>query len=345
MAICKIQGTPFRQIGTMGLEIKDIEQAAERIATFVNKTPILSSNLLNTWLGHEVFFKAECFQKIGAFKARGACNTLAWLKENGQTPTQIVANSSGNHSQAVAYAAAQFGLPATIFMPDYSSKIKIQATKAYGAKVVLSETRDITDAKVREAAKDPGTYWIPPFNHEQVICGQGTAVYEGLSELHDIDAVFAPCGGGGLLSGSLIAARGLSSKTKVIGVEPLQANDAAESLRKGTIQKLKQVPNTLADGAMTMAVGDITFEYLKQLDGFYEVEEEKMIYWTQWLTHLLKCRIEPTSGMSMQAVYEWLKTQKIRKRVLVVISGGNIDQPTTSKLWKVNFLDHTPGMD
>ena len=326
----------------MGLDIKDIEKAKKRITDYVNQTPILSSSILNNWLGHEVFFKAENFQKIGAFKARGACNTLAWILENGEVPKKIVANSSGNHAQAVAYAANRFNIPVTIFMPDYSSKVKIQATKSYGAEVVLSPTRDITDEKVREAASEEGVYWIPPYNHEQVICGQGTAAYEALSELNNIDAVFAPCGGGGLLSGSLLAARGLSSSTQVIGVEPLNANDAAESLRTGSIQKLTGPPDTLADGAMTMSVGNITFEYLKQLDDFFEIDEKSIVYWTQWMTHLLKCRIEPTCAMSMEAIKRWLKTKKTKQRVLMVISGGNMDQPTTQKIWDKDWLSVLP---
>lgn len=324
------------------LTLQDIIAAKNRIDPYINKTPILSSSLLNEWLGHEVFFKCENFQKIGAFKARGGLNTVAWLIETGQKPERIVANSSGNHAQAVAYAAQQFGIHATIFMPEYSSKVKIQATKSYGAEVVLSKTRDITDTKVREAAQEKGVYWIPPFNHEQVIFGQGTAAYEALGELENIDAVFTPCGGGGLTSGSYIATKGMSPETKMIGVEPLNANDVAESLRTGSIQRLKGIPDTLADGAMTMATGDITFEYLKKLDYFYEVEEEKIVYWTQWLTHLLKCRLEPTSAMPMAAVVQWLKTQQAKKRVLVVVSGGNMDQPTTQKIWKNDCLVDPP---
>lgn len=326
----------------MNLTLKDIIAAKNRIDPYINQTPILTSSLLNEWLGHEIFFKCENFQKIGAFKARGGLNTVSWLIETKQKPKRIVANSSGNHAQAVAYAGQQFGIPTTIFMPEYSSAVKIQATKSYGADVVLSKTRDVTDELVREAAKKEGTCWIPPFNHDQVICGQGTAAYEALLELENIDAVFTPCGGGGLTSGSLIATKGLSPSTKMFGVEPLHANDAAESLRKGSIQRLQGIPNTLADGAMTMAVGDITFEYLKRLDGFYEVAEEQIVYWTQWLTHLLKCRLEPTCAMPMGAVVEWLKTQPRKQRVLVVVSGGNMDQRTTEKIWEMDKLSKPP---
>ena len=154
--------------------------------------------------------------------------------------------------------------------------------------MVLCDDRNIADAMVLEASKKKGHYWIPPFNHKQVIAGQGTVVHEALSQTDNIDAVFAACGGGGLLSGSVVATQALSPKTKVIGVEPLNANDAAQSLRMNAIQRLSTTPDTIADGAMTMAVGDITFEHLKLLDEMYEVEESKILYWTQSVsyTHL-----------------------------------------------------------
>lgn len=321
------------------ISLNDIEKACGRIEGQVKRTPVLSSQLLNKWLGgHEVFFKAECLQKIGAFKARGGCNTISWLIETGQKPKRIVANSSGNHAQAIAWAASRYHIPATIYMPDYSSKVKIEATKSYGAEVVLCSTRDLADAKVKKASKEEGTYWIPPFNHEQVIAGQGTAMYEALQEVPKIDAVFAPCGGGGgLVSGTLVATKGLSPKSKVFGIEPLNANDAAESLRKNSIQRLASKPKTLADGVMTMAVGDITFEHLKHLDGMYEITEDRIIYWTQWLTHLLKLHLEPTSAMTMEGVFQWLKTQKSKKRVMMVLTGGNIDNATQQAIWKMIF--------
>ncbi len=326
------------------MEIEHIEKAKQRIGKFINKTPIVSSKLLNEWLGHEIFFKAECLQKIGAFKARGGCNTISWLIENNSKPKKVIANSSGNHAQAIAWASSQFGIPSKIYMPSYSSLVKIQATRRYGAEVELCETRDEADMKVKEHAKEDGVFWIPPYNHEQVIYGQGTAAYEVLRELDHVDAMFAPCGGGGLLSGTVLATRGLSPKTKVFGAEPLNANDAAQSLREKSIQRLKDVPNTLADGAMTMAIGDITFEHLKKLDHLYEIEETKMVYWTQWLTHLLKLHIEPTSALSMEAAFQWLKTQKSKKRIVIILSGGNIDHETQLKIWHENYLDSEPGI-
>lgn len=326
------------------LQLQDIFDAKCRIKPFIDTTPIVGSSVLNNLIGHDIYFKAEGFQKVGAFKARGACNAIARLIEDGKKPKHIVANSSGNHSQAVAWAAKIFGIPATIYMPNYASKIKIQATKSYGAEVVLCESRDIADAKVAKAAEKEGVCWIPPYNHEQVISGQGTAVYEALKEIGVVDAVIAPCGGGGLLSGSLIAAKGLFPNITVIGAEPKNANDASLSLQQNKIHRLKTKPNTLADGAMTMSVGDITFEYLKRLDAFYEITEEQMVYWTQWLTHLLKLRIEPTSALSMEAAKQWLQKQKTKKKVLIVLSGANIDQETTLKIWEKDYLQETPSL-
>lgn len=326
------------------LTIDDITYAKERISPFVHTTPILRSSILNEWLGHDIFFKCENLQKIGAFKARGACNTVAWLVETNQKPKHVVANSSGNHAQAVAWAAWQFGIPATIYMPENASKVKIQATQAYGAEVALYKTRAEADEQVKQASQEAGVYWIPPFNHEQVIAGQGTAVYEALTEVPDIDAVFAPCGGGGLLSGSFIAARGLAPGVQVIGAEPLNANDAVQSRKSGKIHRLPQSPVSIADGVLTLAVGEITFEYIKQLDDLYEVAEERIIYWTQWLTHLLKLTVEPTSAMSMDAVVRWLAKQSSKKRVLVVLSGGNLDYIARKKIGEMDWLGKVPGL-
>lgn len=322
--------------------IDDIRKAKDRIAPFVNKTPVLASSLLNNWLGHDIYFKAECMQKIGAFKARGACNTIAWLIENNKKPVKVIANSSGNHAQAVAWAAKIFGIPSVIYMPDNASKIKIKATASYGAEIVLCKTRDEADRLVGLASEENGTYWIPPFNHEQVISGQGTAAYEALEETGKVDSVFAPCGGGGLLSGTLISTKALVPEAEVIGAEPLNANDASQSLRNNSVYKLTSPPDTIADGAKTMSVGSITFEYLKKLDDIYEIEEHRIIYWSQWLSHLLKVQIEPTSAMAMEAAFQWLKKQNTKKRVLVILSGGNIDPSTFLKIWEKDYLNEIP---
>jgi threo-3-hydroxy-L-aspartate ammonia-lyase len=328
----------------MQLTIADVIQAKRRISPYITKTPIVTSGLLNQWLGHDVFFKAECLQRAGAFKARGACSFITALLEQGHQPRHIVSNSSGNHAQAVAWAAKRFGISATIYMARNVSSVKAQATAGYGAEVVLCDTRAEADARVAEASARPQTWWAPPFDHDWIIAGQGTAVLESLLEIGEVDAVFAPCGGGGLLSGSLLATRALSPKADVVGVEPEAANDAAESLRTGTIQTLKATPITLADGVMTPRVGEVTFEYLKLLDGFVLVDEAAIRYWTQWLSHLLKLTIEPTSAMAMGGAIQWLSKQSIRKRILVVLSGGNIDQAKMHKIWEHDCLTSVPSV-
>ena len=319
-----------------------IEQAHARIKDKVKHTPIFSSSLLNDWLGHEIFFKAECLQNVGAFKLRGALSFITKLEEKGQLPKEIVANSSGNHAQAVAYAAKQYNIPVTIFASDTISPVKAAATQYYGAKLRTFSTRLEADEAVQLASTKAGTVWIPPFNHVDIICGQGTAALEAFKEIENIDAVFTPCGGGGLSAGTLICAKHFAATTKVIGVEPAAANDAAQSLRSGKIQSLKQTPVTLADGAATPKVGDITFPFLQKLDGFYEVSEKHIAYWTQWLQHLLKLHVEPTSAMCMQANFEWLKKQKSKKRVLLILSGGNISAQSMQKIWAHDYLISPP---
>lgn len=322
----------------------DVQTAETRISAFINKTPVLESQLLNSWLGHKILFKAECFQTTGAFKIRGALNMMLKAKEEGRLGAQVVASSSGNHAQAVAYAAKILGVHATIFSAQNLSKVKAAATHYYGATLDLSATRKEADEKVAEAAKREGVLWIPPFNHNDIIAGQGTAALEALKQTGEVNSVFSPVGGGGLVSGSLLSTRALYPNARVIGVEPLIANDAAESIRTGIIQSLQAQPNTLADGAATLQVGEKTFPHLQALDGFYEVNETKIAYWTQWLQHLLKIHVEPTCAMSMGAVVEWLKSQSGDKKVLVMLSGGNIDQQKMLKIWQEDHLQHVPSL-
>ena len=326
------------------LTFADVQSAKIRISPFINKTPVLESQLLNSWLGHKIMFKAECFQKTGAFKIRGALNMLLKAKEDGRLGTHVVASSSGNHAQAVAYAAKILGVSATIFSAHNVSKVKAAATLYYGATLDLSATRKEADEKVAEAAKKDGVLWMPPFNHNDIIAGQGTATLEALEQTGEVDSVFAPVGGGGLVSGSLISTRALYPNASVIGAEPLIANDAAQSLRTGVIQTLPEQPNTLADGAATLQVGEKTFPHLQALDGFYEVDEIQIAYWTQWLQHLLKIHVEPTCAMSMGGVVEWLKSQSCEQTVLVMLSGGNIDQQKMSKIWHDDHLYQVPSL-
>ncbi len=324
------------------LKLGDVEAALKRIRAMMHLTSIYSSMRLNQLLGHEVYFKAECAQRVGAFKARGAANTLAWLKETNALPKKVIAYSSGNHAQAVAWAARHFGVAAEIFMPKDVSKVKLVATPNYGATVTLFETRQAAEEGAQVAIK-AGAARIPPYDHDQVISGQGTACLEAMDQISgDIDAVFVPCGGGGLLSGTWIAAKGRRPSIKVFGGEPLAANDAARSVREGHIIHLEKAPNTIADGVRTLAISDRTFRYLKQVDGIFEITEEEILDWSQWLCHLLKLHLEPTAALGMAAARAWLKKQDKQKKVLVILSGGNMDSATAKKVWEKDRLLEFP---
>ncbi|MBT1451112.1 serine/threonine dehydratase [Glaciecola sp. XM2] len=322
----------------------DIKQAQTLISPYIQRTPIMQSSLLNGWLGHEIFFKAECLQTTGAFKLRGAIHFLSQLKKHNALPKHIVANSSGNHAQAVAYAGRLFNVPVTIYSAKNISPIKAAATESYGATLNRFDTRVQADVAVKAASEQEGVVWIPPFNHPYIIAGQGTAALEALKQVDDIDMIAAPCGGGGLLSGTIVTARALNKNIDVVGAEPLAANDAARSLRENRIMSLTEAPNTLADGAATPSVGEHTFEILKSVDAFHEVDESSIIYWTQWLQHLLKLHIEPTCAMTMQAVVNYLSQQQTKKRVMVIISGGNISQTSMHKIWEYDCLDTLPSL-
>ncbi len=328
------------------LTITDIFKAKKRITPFINQTPIVESTFLNKLLGHRIVFKAECLQKVGAFKARGACNAIVSAIEQGKKPTHIIASSSGNHAQAVAWAASQFQIPVTIYMPKTVSKVKLAATQYYGAHAVLCADRLDTDRRVRSHADESNqVYWIPPYDHDDVICGQGTACLESLMAYPEIDAVAVPCGGGGLLSGSYIAAKGFNPAIELIGVEPFNASDAYQSIQAGKIVKLEQPPMTLADGASTLSVSERTFHYLQQVEHFVLASEIEMAYWTQWLQHLLKLQIEPTCAMTMVGVVSWLKRQTTKKTVCVIISGGNIDNDKRRLLHEVDYLAQLPSLN
>lgn len=322
----------------------DVHAASLRLKGKVSRTPLLESSLLNRWLGQRILFKAECLQTTGAFKMRGATNFIGKLAEQNALPSRIVANSSGNHAQAVAYAAAQQNIPATIYSTENISAVKAAATKSYGATLALYPTRPEADAAVAEAAKEEGTVWIPPFDHPDIIAGQGTACMEALEDAGKVDAVFAPCGGGGLISGTLLAARALQPDAKVIGAEPQVANDASRSLQSGIIESLPGPANTLADGAATPSVGLHTFPLLQQLDDFYEVDEIQIAYWTQWLQHLLKLHVEPTSAMSMAAVTSWALEAPKGQTALVILTGGNISQQSMQKIWATDYLLQPPNL-
>lgn len=317
-----------------------VTQAYHRIKNHIHTTPLLQNTFLNERLQSQFYFKFEGAQKIGAFKARGALNTLLKLKEQNALPREVVAFSSGNHAQAVAWAAKQLGIKATIIMPKMVSKIKLAATRSYGAEVILTQERQEAEDLAYEKSKTH--FLIPPYDHDDVIAGQGTAALEAWMSEGNFDAVFAPCGGGGLISGTYLATRLFSDTAQVFAAEPQIANDASQSYRLGHIKRFDTTPMTIADGARTLGVSERTFQYIKKLSGFYEITEEQIIYWTQWLTHLLKINVEPTSALGLAGAYQWIKQDNQHKKILIILSGGNIDPTTYLNLWEQDCLSAVP---
>lgn len=327
--------------GLTKLQFSDISDAAKRLHPYIVRTPLVESSTMNDMFpSHRLFFKMECLQKVHAFKARGAMNTLLHLKEQGVLPEKVVACSSGNHAQGVAWAAHQLGVSATLVIAKNASPLKVEATKQWGATVVIAETRDEGDRQAKLFAETEGAYLISPFDHDDVISGQGTATMEAYEQEQGFTAVLAPCGGGGLLSGTVIASRHFDPGVKVFGAEPETANDAATSLRLGHIVPLGHPATTIADGVRTPTISERTFQYLKEATGIIEVSEHAIKQWTVTLnahlgTYLPTDKsvfIEPTCGLTMAAVAEWLMLQTTPQKVLVIISGGNTDPATQQQL-------------
>jgi len=320
------------------LSFDDIALAGKRINGNIVNTPIITSDFLNEKLKSQIFFKLETHQKTGSFKARGALNHLLYLKENKILPKKVVAYSSGNHAQAVAHACKMLDIEALICTSKITSPLKIHSTRSLGAEVIIAEKRseaeEISMAKVKE-----GYHFIHPSDDNLVIAGQGTACLETLYSLGEFNAVFAPCGGGGLISGTYLATQNLKNKPKIYAAEPKMANDAALSLKNDKIYRFPDSPNTIADGARTLSISPRTFAYLKLIDGIIEVDENDIIYWTQWLHYILKTTIEPTSAMAMAACFAWIKNNSItNQKILIILSGGNIGAESYRQIWKEDFL-------
>ena len=233
--------------------------------------------------------------------------------------------SSGNHAQAAAHACKEFQIPALVYMINKASPVKVAATKALGAEVVLLEKRSEVNASA-EAKQAEGYFFIHPANGDDVIAGQGTAAFEALSEIGEVDAIFAPCGGGGLICGSYLASLGLSPKAQVFACEPLNANDAARSIRENKLVGFEDTPNTIADGARTLKVSPQSFHYLKKITGVLEISEEEIIAWQKKITEELQQKIELTSALAIAGAKQFLEKNKNLKnpKILVIISGGNL---------------------
>ena len=302
----------------------DVAAAAERIATAAHRTPVLSSRTADDALDATLLFKCENFQRMGAFKFRGAFNALSCF-DAAQRKAGVVAFSSGNHAQAIALAARLIGMPATIVMPHDAPAAKVAATRGYGGEVVVYDryTED-REAIGRRLAEERGLTLIPPFDHPDVIAGQGTAAKELIEETGALDALFVCMGGGGLISGSALAARALAPGCKVYGVEPEAGNDGQQSFRSGRIVHI-DVPKTIADGAQTQALGKITFEIIRRdVDDVYTASDAELVDAMRFFAERMKMIVEPTGCLGFAAARR-MKAELKGQRVGVIISGGNVD--------------------
>ena len=306
------------------VDYKDILAAYENIKDVINKTPIMTSRTLNNMLNAEIYLKCENFQRVGAFKMRGAYNAILLLSEE-QKSKGIIAHSSGNHAQAVALSAKLLGIKATIVMPETSQQVKINATKnTYGANVVMCENSLEARHETTQELIDKHDYaLIHPYDNENIIPGAGTVAYELMTEINDIDMIFAPVGGGGLLSGTAIAAKGFSSNIKVYGVEPESVDDAYRSLKSGKIE-INIEPNSIADGLLTH-LSKKTFDIIKNnVEKIITVSEEEILNAMRFIWERMKLVVEPSGACSLAGVLS-KKIPVENQKVGVIISGGNID--------------------
>ncbi len=309
----------------------DVVEAAARIAPYVHRTPVLTSQTLNELCGAEVYLKAESFQKVGAFKARGACNAVFALAEE-EAARGVATHSSGNHAQAVAYAAGLRGICATVVMPEDAPPVKVAAVKGYGARIVWAGSRPLDRERTLERVlEETDAVFIHPSNDFHVIAGQGTAALELLEEVHDLDVVTTPVGGGGLLAGTALAVQGRAPRARVIAAEPEAVDDAARSFRDGRIYPPTGA-YTVADGLRTF-LGDVNFPIIRRhVSDIITVSEVGIVNAMRLIWERVKIVIEPSSAVPVAALFEHAEHFRGR-RVGVVLSGGNAD------------LDHLPWLE
>jgi threonine dehydratase len=302
----------------------EVAAAARRIEGHAHRTPVLRSRTADEELGAQLFFKCENLQRMGAFKFRGAFNALAKFDEQ-QRRGGVVAFSSGNHAQAIALAARILGMPATIVMPHDAPAAKVAATKGYGGQVVIYDRyKDDREQIGRELAQKHGMTLIPPYDHPDVMAGQGTAAMELFEETGPLDALFVPLGGGGLLSGTALATRALAPQCKLYGVEPEAGNDGQQSFRSGSIVHI-DTPSTIADGAQTQHLGQHTFAVIRRdVDDVLTASDAQLVEAMRFFATRMKLVVEPTGCLGFAAARE-MKAQLRGLRVGVLISGGNVD--------------------
>jgi threonine dehydratase len=302
----------------------DIEGAALQIAGVAHRTPVVSSRTVNNRTGAQLFFKCENLQRAGAFKFRGAYNALSRLSPD-ERRRGVVTFSSGNHAQAIALAGQVLEIPRVIVMPSDAPAVKRIATEGYGGEVILYDRdREDREAIGQRLARERGLTLIPPYDHPHIIAGQGTAARELIEEIGALDYLFVPCGGGGLLSGSAIAAKAMAPACRVIGVEPAAGDDATRSFRTKTLQKVDN-PKTVADGARTPSLGALTFPLvLEHVSEMTTVDDPTLLNAMFYLWERLKLVVEPTGALGAAAAFQGALSIG-GARVGVVLSGGNVD--------------------
>ncbi len=307
----------------MDLTIDSIRAAHELIRPYIHRTPVLTSERLSKAAGGSLFFKCENFQKVGAFKARGAANAVFSLPENAAR-NGVATHSSGNHAQALSRAAKLRGIPAYIVMPSNSAKVKIEAVEGYGGQIVFCEpTQSARERSCEEVIQKTGATLIHSFEHPHVMAGQGTAALEFLEDVPDLDLILCPIGGGGLLSGTAVAAKSVRPAIQVIAVEPANADDAAQSFRAGRLIQVDR-PNTIADGLRTN-VGAPNFAIIeKHVANVVTVTEENIVRAMRAIWQTMKMIIEASAAVPYAAILED-KIDVAGKRVGIIVSGGNVD--------------------
>ena len=304
-------------------DLQDVRTAHQRIAAHITRTPVLTCTALDRMVGARLFFKCENFQKVGAFKFRGACNAVFSLSEE-EASRGVVTHSSGNHAAALALAARKRGITARIVMPSNAPRVKIAAVKGYGGIITFCEpTQASRESTAAQVIKETGATLIHPSNDYRIIAGQATAALELMEEIEELDFVLAPVGGGGLLSGTAIAVKALRPKMKVIGCEPKNADDAYRSMKAGRIIPSEN-PNTIADGLRT-SLGDKTFPIIRDLvDEILLATEEEIITAMRHIFERMKIVVEPSAAVPL-AVLLSNQLNVADKNVGIIISGGNVD--------------------
>lgn len=311
-----------------GLEA--VRAAAKRLHGVAHRTPVMTSRTLDELTGAQVFLKCENFQRVGAFKFRGAYNALSQLGQE-QRERGVLTFSSGNHAQAIALAGRLLGIRTTIIMPSNAPAAKLEATRGYGAEIIVFDPSEQKREDLAvEINAERNMIVIPPYDHHDIVAGQGTAALELFEETGALDVLLVPCGGGGLLSGSAIAAKGVAAGCAVIGVEPEVADDATRSFKTGTLQTTHNAP-TIADGLRTPALGKVTFPLVqKYVADMVTVSETEIVDAMRFLWTRMKLVIEPSGAVPLAPV---LRAQRPKgKRIGVILSGGNVDMATACSL-------------